>query len=229
MKFTKKQIRRIIKEELGDPEAEGRLERARQVDLSRTARLKAPSSVEEVELIADLMANDPEFRILSPFVDKFKKYAQSGGAAMSSLEAALPEYIPGRLIASLATKAKEAMTGSETPIPQPKPAASAADMERWESDYLNEGKNLNLTTQKLAQIIKEQIAEVEQMTLNQSSVDAVLNMAKQIEPMFNAFRKSAGQSEVAASDPLYEQIEDILMELPYQLEEIAQKMKKGGI
>ena len=31
------------------------------------------------------------------------------------------------------------MTGSETPIPQPKPAASAADMERWESEkWMNE-------------------------------------------------------------------------------------------
>ena len=71
----------------------------------------------------------------------------------------------------------------------------------------------------------------QQMTLNQSSVDVVLNMAKQIEPMFEAFRKSAGQSEVVVDDPkgLYEEIESILLELPFQLEEIAKKMAKGGI
>ena len=88
---------------------------------------------------------------------------------------------------------------------------------------------MKISKKQLKQIIKEELQEAEQMPLNQSSVDVVLNMAKQIEPMFEAFRKSAGQSEVAASDPLYEEIENILMELPYQFEEIAKKMAKGGI
>ena len=73
----------------------------------------------------------------------------------------------------------------------------------------------------------------QQMTFNQKGVDAVRAMADQIEPMFAALRRTAGQSEVAG-DPLYEQLEDILMELPYQLEEIAKKMEtrdpvQGGL
>ena len=72
-----------------------------------------------------------------------------------------------------------------------------------------------------------------QMTLNQTGVDAVRAMAAQIEPMFFQLRKTAGQSKVS-HDPLYDQLEEILLELPYQLEEIAKKMEKtdpvqGGI
>ena len=66
----------------------------------------------------------------------------------------------------------------------------------------------------------------QQMTFNQKGVDAVRAMADQIEPMFQTLRKTAGQSQVSF-DPLYEQLEDILMELPYQLEEIAKKMEKS--
>ena len=83
---------------------------------------------------------------------------------------------------------------------------------------------MKITKRQLRRIIKE-----EQMTLNQTGVDALTEMAQQIEPMFEIFRKTAGQSSVAANDPLYDQIEDILMELPYQLKEIAKKMKKGGV
>ena len=68
--------------------------------------------------------------------------------------------------------------------------------------------------------------QAQQMTFNQSGVDAVRDMANQIEPMFEMLRKTAGQSQVSF-DPLYEQLEDILMELPYQLEEIAKKMEKS--
>ena len=87
---------------------------------------------------------------------------------------------------------------------------------------------MNITKRQLRRIIKE-----EQMTFNQKGVDAVRAMADQIEPMFAALRRTAGQSEVAG-DPLYEQLEDILMELPYQLEEIAKKMEtrdpvQGGL
>lgn len=85
-----------------------------------------------------------------------------------------------------------------------------------------------ITKAQLKQIIKEELQEAEQMTLNQSSVDVVLDLAKQAEPMFEAFRQSAGQTE-AAGDPLYEQIEEILLELPFQLEEIAKKMSEQGI
>jgi hypothetical protein len=65
----------------------------------------------------------------------------------------------------------------------------------------------------------------QQMTFNQQGVDTVLNMAKQIEPMFEMLRQTAGQSQVA-HELLYEELENILLDLPIQLEEIAEKMKK---
>ena len=89
---------------------------------------------------------------------------------------------------------------------------------------------MKITKRQLRQIIKEEKAKLmenpQQMTFNQKGVDAVRAMADQIEPMFEMLRKTAGQSQVSF-DPLYEQLEDILMELPYQLEEIAKKMEKS--
>lgn len=64
-----------------------------------------------------------------------------------------------------------------------------------------------------------------QMTLNQTGIDAVLSMAAQVEPMFFQLRKTAGQSQVSF-DPLYDQLEEILLELPFQLEKIAKKMEE---
>tara|TARA_Y100000593_G_scaffold90123_1_gene175728 strand:- start:400 stop:690 length:291 start_codon:yes stop_codon:yes gene_type:complete len=96
---------------------------------------------------------------------------------------------------------------------------------------------MKITKKQLRRIIKEEKAKLmenpQQMTFNQKGVDALRDMANQIEPMFETLRKTAGASQVAY-DPLYEQLEDILMELPYQLEEIAKKMEKadpvqGGI
>ena len=89
---------------------------------------------------------------------------------------------------------------------------------------------MKITKRQLRRIIKEEKAKLmenpQQMTFNQKGVDAVRAMADQIEPMFQTLRKTAGQSQVSF-DPLYEQLEDILMELPYQLEEIAKKMEKS--
>lgn len=82
---------------------------------------------------------------------------------------------------------------------------------------------MKITKRQLRRIIKE-----EQMTLNQSGVDAVLEMAEQIEPMFQILRKTAGQTDISG-DPLYEQLEEILLDLPFQLEEIAKKMKAQGV
>ena len=154
MKITKKQLRQIIKEELGsDPEGEAAY--SSQLRKAKSAK-KLNTSVEEVEVIADLMANDPEFRMFRNFVDKFKRYSKSGGAVVSSLEAAIPEYVPGKLIMKLVAKAQESLTGDEEPMPKPKsPAASAADMDRWESDYRNENK-MKITRERLKQIIKEE-------------------------------------------------------------------------
>lgn len=82
---------------------------------------------------------------------------------------------------------------------------------------------MKITRKQLRRIIKE-----EQMTLNQSGVDAILAMADQVEPMFQTLTKTAGQSDVAF-DPLYEELEEILLNLPFQLEEIAKKMKEQGV
>ena len=59
-----------------------------------------------MESLIDLMQNDQEFKLLQPFVDKFARYTKSGGSIVSSLEAALPDYVPGKLIQSLISKAQ---------------------------------------------------------------------------------------------------------------------------
>ena len=59
-----------------------------------------------IESLIDLMQNDQEFKLLQPFVDKFARYTKSGGSIVSSLEAALPDYVPGKLIQSLISKAQ---------------------------------------------------------------------------------------------------------------------------
>ncbi len=82
---------------------------------------------------------------------------------------------------------------------------------------------MKITKRQLRRIIKE-----EQMTLNQSGVDAVLAMADQIEPIFLTLTKTAGQSP-AGYDPLYEQLEEILLDLPGQLEHLAKIMKRQGV
>jgi hypothetical protein len=92
---------------------------------------------------------------------------------------------------------------------------------------------MKITKKQLKRIIKEEAAKLReqprQMTLNQSGVDALIAMANQIEPMFETFRKTAGQSDATAYDPLYEQIEEILLELPDQLSAMAEKMRAQGV
>lgn len=83
---------------------------------------------------------------------------------------------------------------------------------------------MKISKRQLRRIIKE-----EQLTLNQTGVDALNDMAAQIEPMFDTFRKTAGQSDATAYDPLYEKIEEILLDLPGWLEDMAQKMSKQGV
>ncbi len=91
---------------------------------------------------------------------------------------------------------------------------------------------MKITKNQLRKIIKEEAAKLreqpQQMTLNQSGVDAVLAMADKIDPMFQTLRKTAGQSDVAL-DPLFEEVEEILLDLPSYLREIAKKMKEQGV
>ncbi len=66
------------------------------------------------------------------------------------------------------------------------------------------------------------------MTLNQSGVDAVLAMADQADKMYKTLRDTAGQSNVAF-DELFGEVEEMLLDLPSYLREIAKKMKEQGI
>ena len=75
MKITKRQLRRIIKEEL------------------QKEAMNA-SYQEEMDKILDLIENDPEFEILGQFKDKFLKYTQSGDSPLYALELASPEWRP---------------------------------------------------------------------------------------------------------------------------------------
>ena len=90
-------------------------------------------------------------------------------------------------------------------------------------DSIKEAIGMKITRKQLRRIIKE-----EQMTFNQSGVDAVLAMADQADRMHNTLVKTVGQSNVAY-DPLFEELEDILIDLPGKLEELAQKLHKQGV
>ena len=91
---------------------------------------------------------------------------------------------------------------------------------------------MRITKKQLRRIVKEEAEKLkeqpQQMTLNQSGDDAVLAMADQIDPMFQILRKTAGQSDVSF-DPLFEEVEEILLDLPSYLREIAKKMKAQGV
>ena len=82
---------------------------------------------------------------------------------------------------------------------------------------------MKISKRQLRRIIRE-----EQMTLNQSGVDAILAMADQADKMYRTFQKTAGQSNVAF-DPLFEEVEEMLLDLPSYLEEIAKKMREQGV
>jgi hypothetical protein len=147
-KMNKEQLKQLIKEELGDPSAEAAYEDR----LGRQRHPTLPISQEAVDAVAAVMAQD---NVLSHFVEKFTRYAQSGGSVVASLEAALPEWVPGKLIHQAIAQAQAALTGEETPLPsRPSPAASPEEMDRYESDYFNENKT-NKT--KLKQLVKEEL------------------------------------------------------------------------
>ena len=82
---------------------------------------------------------------------------------------------------------------------------------------------MKITKRQLRRIIKE-----EQMMLNQSGVDAIMDIADQADKMYRTLQNTAGQSSVA-SDPLFEELEEMLLDLPSYLREIAKKMKEQGV
>ena len=100
-----------------------------------------------------------------------------------------------------------------------------SDIRRQEAEktsMMRESK-MKITKRQLRQIIKE-----EQMTLNQSGVDAVLAAADQADKMYRTLQDTVGQSDVAF-DPLFEELEEMLLDLPSYLRELAKKMKEQGV
>ncbi len=68
-----------------------------------------------------------------------------------------------------------------------------------------------------------------QMVFNQREVDSVRKMARQIEPMFGILRDGAGQKMPPSAYKLYDELEEILLELPYQLEKLARQLEDPGV
>ena len=83
---------------------------------------------------------------------------------------------------------------------------------------------MKISKRQLRKIIKEE----KQMVLNQSGVDAIMDIADQADKMYRTLQNTAGQSSVA-SDPLFEELEEMLLDLPSYLREIAKKMKEQGV
>ena len=156
MKITREQLINIIKEELGDPAGEAEYEKQKK---ARTAWKRKFTSVEEVNAIADLMESDPEFEMLSPFVDEFRRRSQRGTPPQDVLEVVLPEYVSGGLIAKVILKARERLPADETPIKKPEsPALSGAEMDRIAPSLEeSKGNKMKITKSQLKQIIEEEL------------------------------------------------------------------------
>ena len=156
MKITREQLISIIKEELGDPAGEAEYEKQKK---ARTAWKRKFTSVEEVNAIADLMESDPEFEMLSPFVDEFRRRSQRGTPPQDVLEVVLPEYVSGGLIAKVILKARERLPADETPIKKPEsPALSGAEMDRIAPSLEeSKGNKMKITKSQLKEIIEEEL------------------------------------------------------------------------
>ena len=181
MKITREHLIKMIKEELGDPAGEAEAERQRK---ARTAWKRRFTSVEEVNAIADLMENDPEFEMLSRFADEFRRGSERGRPPQDVLEGILPEYVSGGLIAKVILKARERLPADETPIEKPKsPALSGAEMDRI-APSLEEtkGNKMKITKQQLYNIIKEEFAAV---------------LEQDAQGMFARGAKGAGQDPIS--------------------------------
>jgi len=98
---------------------------------------------------------------------------------------------------------------------------------------------MKITKRQLRRIIKEEKVslvneitarrDVRQLSLNQDEVDQVLAMADSLEPMFNIFRQIHSIPQPWLENGNYEKIEEMLLDLPEELRELAKDMKKGGI
>ena len=92
---------------------------------------------------------------------------------------------------------------------------------------------MKITRRQLRRIISEEKLKLheqpEQMVFNQREVDSVRAMAAQIEPMYTTLSQGAGQKVPPDAYEIYEQIEDMLMDLPELLETLAAYLEEPGI
>ena len=219
MKITREQLIKMIKEELGDPAGEAEAERQRR---ARTAWKRRFTSVEEVNAIADLMENDPEFDMLSRFADEFRRRSQRGTPPQDVLEIVLPESVPGGLIAKVILKARERLPADETPIKKPKsPALSGAEMDRI-APSLEEakGNKMKITKKQLKQIIEEEFKKA----LNEDVIDYIEDGDTILQPVGNILLKQDGRVIFTAKDRDGKELGDVLA----QADEPTVKRLRGG-
>jgi hypothetical protein len=209
----------MIKEELGDPAGEAEAERQRR---ARTAWKRRFTSVEEVDAIADLMENDPEFEMLSRFADEFRRRSQRGTPPQDVLEVVLPESVPGGLIAKVILKARERLPADETPIKKPKsPALSGAEMDRI-APSLEEtkGNKMKITKKQLKEIIEEELKKA----LNEDVIDYIEDGDTILQPVGNILLKQDGRVIFTAKDRDGKELGDVLA----QADEPTVKRLRGG-
>ena len=219
MKITREQLIKMIKEELGDPAGEAEAERQRR---ARTAWKRRFTSVEEVDAIADLMENDPEFEMLSRFADEFRRRSQRGTPPQDVLEIVLPESVPGGLIAKVILKARERLPADETPIKKPKsPALSGAEMDRI-APSLEEtkGNKMKITKKQLKEIIEEELKKA----LNEDVIDYIEDGDTILQPVGNILLKQDGRVIFTAKDRDGKELGDVLA----QADEPTVKRLRGG-
>ena len=219
MKITREQLINMIKEELGDPAGEAEAERQRR---ARTAWKRRFTSVEEVDAIADLMENDPEFEMLSRFADEFRRRSQRGTPPQDVLEVVLPESVPGGLIAKVILKARERLPADETPIKKPKsPALSGAEMDRI-APSLEEtkGNKMKITKKQLKEIIEEEFKKA----LNEDVIDYIEDGDTILQPVGNILLKQDGRVIFTAKDRDGKELGDVLA----QADEPTVKRLRGG-
>ena len=92
---------------------------------------------------------------------------------------------------------------------------------------------MKITKQQLTKMIKEELAEAEQMTLNQNEVDAVAAMAKAVDNVWSQFRKLKSVPQEWLDDSTdtdrYSKLEEVLFDAEQELSELADDMKRHGI
>ena len=157
MKVTVDQLRALVRQQLQEKDINSgynmKEERGEYVP-----RSPAPKpDVELIEKIAELMASEPEFKMLSRYSDQFKQKA--GSNPESALEAILPDYVSGGVIRKVIDAAKESLGRPAEPMKRPTDPPIGG-----ESDYLDENSvgginSVRVTIDQLKGFIRQQLEE----------------------------------------------------------------------